>query len=120
MSAILKNLIKAGGMSLVIPTVVSILIDRHLTKQENTQNVTCNLISTDMIKYIVTLSESDGETIVGRYDSLEEAQQHLRSVRYYPEYRRTAESLDIDEDGMSGSGYDENGHFTYNIKTEAA
>ena len=29
-----------------------------------------------MIKYIVTLSESDGETIVGRYDSLEEAQQH--------------------------------------------
>lgn len=31
-----------------------------------------------MIKYIVTLSESDGETIVGRYDSLEEAQQHLK------------------------------------------
>ena len=61
-----------------------------------------------MIKYIVTLSESDGETIVGRYDSLD------------PEYRRTVESLDIDEDGMSGSGYDETGYFTYTIKTEAA
>ena len=44
-----------------------------------------------MIKYIVTLSESDGETIVGRYDSLEEAQQHLK-----------------------------NGYFTYTIKTEVA
>lgn len=73
-----------------------------------------------MIKYIVTLSESDGETIVGRYDSLEEAQQHLKNVRYYPEYRRTAESLDIDEDGMSGSGYDETGYFSYNIKTKIA
>lgn len=73
-----------------------------------------------MIKYIVTLSESDGETIVGRYDSLEEAQQHLKNVRYYPEYCRTVESLDIDEDGMSGSGYDETGYFTYTIKTEAA
>ena len=73
-----------------------------------------------MIKYIVTLSESDGETIVGRYDSLVEAQQHLKNVRYYPEYRRTVESLDIDEDGMSGSGYDETGYFTYTIKTEAA
>ena len=73
-----------------------------------------------MIKYIVTLSESDGETIVGRYDSLEKAQQHLKNVRYYPEYRRTVESLDIDEDGMSGSGYDETGHFSYNIKTEIA
>lgn len=73
-----------------------------------------------MIKYIVTLSESDGETIVGRYDSLEEVQQHLKNVRYYPEYRRTVESLDIDEDGMSGSGYDETGYFTYTIKTEAA
>lgn len=71
-------------------------------------------------KYIVILTESDGETIVGRHDTLEAAQEQLRSVRYYPEYRRTAESLDIDEDGMSGSGYDENGHFTYNIKTEAA
>ncbi len=73
-----------------------------------------------MIKYIVTLSESDGETIVGRYDSLEEAQQHLKSVRYYPEYRRTEEALDIDADGMSGTGYDETGYFTYTIKTEAA
>lgn len=71
-------------------------------------------------KYIVILIESDGETVVGRHDTLEAAQEQLRSVRYYPEYRRTAESLDIDEDGMSGSGYDETGHFSYNIKTEIA
>lgn len=73
-----------------------------------------------MKKYIVTLTESYEETIVGRYDTLEEAKQHLRSVRYYPEYRRTAESLDIDADEMSGSGCDVAGRFTYNIKTEIA
>lgn len=73
-----------------------------------------------MKKYIVILTEGDEETIVGRHDTLEAAQEQLRSVRYYPEYRRTAESLDIDEDGMSGSGYDETGYFTYTIKTEAA
>ena len=73
-----------------------------------------------MMKYIVSFTESGEETIVGRYDTLDAAKQHLRSVRYYPEYRRTAESLDIDEDGMSGSGYDETGYFSYNIKTEIA
>lgn len=74
-----------------------------------------------MNKYIVILSEeSDGDTVVGRYDTLEEAKMHLQSVRYYPEYRRTMEALDIDEDGMSGSGYDETGYFSYNIKTEIA
>lgn len=73
-----------------------------------------------MKRYIVILTESDEETIVGRYDTLEAAQEHLRSVRYYPEYRRTVESLDIDEDGMSGSGYDETGYFSYNIETEIA
>ena len=73
-----------------------------------------------MRKYVVTLTENDEETVVGRYDTLEAAKAHLRSVRYYPQYRRTAEALDIDEDGMSGSGYDETGYFTYNIKTEAA
>lgn len=71
-------------------------------------------------KYIVILTESDGETVVGRHDTLEAAQAQLRSVRYYPEYRRTAESLDIDEDGMSGYGHDETGYFSYNIKTEIA
>ena len=76
---------------------------------------------TDMKKYIVILSEeSDGDTVVGRYDTLEEAKQHLRSVRYYPEYRRSEECLDIDEDGMSGSGQDYSGHFTYNIKEAIA
>lgn len=73
-----------------------------------------------MRTYVVTLTENDEETVVGRYDTLEAAKEHLRSVRYYPQYRRTAESLDIDEDGMSGSGYDETGYFTYNIKTDAA
>lgn len=73
-----------------------------------------------MKKYIVILTESEGETVVGRHDTLEAAQEQLRSVRYYPEYRRTAESLDIDEDGMSGSGRDSDGEFTYTIKTEVA
>ena len=74
-----------------------------------------------MKKYIVILSEeSDGDTVVGRYDTLEEAKMHLQSVRYYPEYRRTMEALDIDEDGMSGSGQDCSGHFTYTIKEIAA
>ena len=72
-----------------------------------------------MQKYIVTLTESGEETVVGKYDTLEEAKQHLRNVRYYPEYRRSEESLDIDEDGMSGSGNDETGHFTYTIKRTA-
>lgn len=71
-----------------------------------------------MNKYIVTITESGEETVVGRYDTLEDAKQHLRCVRYYPEYRRTVESLDIAPDGMSGFGYDETGYFTYNIKTE--
>lgn len=73
-----------------------------------------------MRKYVVILTENDEETVVVRYDTLEAAQEHLRSVRYYPQYRRTAESLDIDEDGMGGSGYDETGYFSYNIKTEIA
>lgn len=73
-----------------------------------------------MKKYIVILTESGEDTVVGRHDTLEAAQEQLRSVRYYPQYRRTAESLDIDEDGMSGSGCDETGYFTYTIKTEAA
>ncbi len=73
-----------------------------------------------MKQYIVTLTESGEEIVVGKYDTLEAAKQHLRNVRYYPEYRRTEESLDIDADGMSGTGYDESGHFTYNIKETAA
>ncbi len=73
-----------------------------------------------MKSYIVTLIESGEETIVARYDSLEAAKSHLRRVRYYPEYRRSEEALDIGPDGMSGSGYDETGHFTYTIKTETA
>lgn len=68
--------------------------------------------------YIVTLTESGEDTIVGRYDNIDGAKDHLRNVRYYPEYRRTEESLDIDADGMSGTGYDETGQFEYSIKTE--
>lgn len=73
-----------------------------------------------MRKYVVILTENDEETVVGRYDTLEAAKAHLRSVRYYPQYRRIVEALDIDEDGMSGTGYDETGYFSYNIKTEIA
>lgn len=73
-----------------------------------------------MNQYIIVFTESGEETVVGRYDTLEAAKNHLRSVRYYPEYRRTEECLEIDSDGMSGTGYDETGYFTYNIKTEIA
>lgn len=66
--------------------------------------------------FVVTLTESGENTIVGRYADLEAAKDHLRQVRYYPEYRRTEESLDISEDGMSGTGYDESGQFEYRIK----
>lgn len=73
-----------------------------------------------MKKYCVILTESGEDTICGRYDRLEDAKQHLQSVRYWPEYRRTMESLDIADDGMSGTGFDETGEFTYTIKTEVA
>lgn len=73
-----------------------------------------------MKRYIVILSDQEGDSIVGQYKTLEQAKQHLQSVRYYPEYRRSEESLDIDPDGMSGSGYDETGYFTYHIKETAA
>lgn len=73
-----------------------------------------------MNQYIIILTESGEETVVGRYDTLDAAKNHLRSVRYYPEYRRTEEYLEIDSDGMSGTGYDETGYFTYNIKMEIA
>ncbi len=69
-----------------------------------------------MNQYIVTLTENGEEAIVGRYPTLQEAKQHLRSVRYWPEYRRCFETLDISEDGMTGEGCDETGYFTYNIK----
>lgn len=68
--------------------------------------------------YHVILSDSDEESVVGVYPTLEEAKQHLVAVRYYPSYRRSAECLDISEDGMTGTGYDsEDGNFTYSIKT---
>lgn len=73
-----------------------------------------------MAKYIVILTESGEDTVVGRYDTLRKAKQHLRSVRYYPAYRRSEESLDISDAGMSGTGYDETGHFTYTIKPNIA
>lgn len=69
-----------------------------------------------MKNYIVVLTDCDGESVVGKHNTLEAAKNHLRSVRYYPEYRRSEESLDLDADGMSGTGRDETGNFTYNIK----
>lgn len=67
--------------------------------------------------YHVILTDTDEESVVGIYPTLEEAKQHLQNVRYYPSYRRSEESLDIAEDGLSGTGYDCSGHFTYEIKT---
>lgn len=45
--------------------------------------------------YHVILSDTDEESVVGIYTTLEAAKEHLRSVRYYPSYMRSAESLDI-------------------------
>lgn len=73
-----------------------------------------------MKTYVIILKDSSEESVVGRCKTIEEAKRYLRSVRYYPAYKRTEEYLDLSEDGMSGTGYDENGHFTYTIKTEAA
>lgn len=68
--------------------------------------------------YRIILSDTDGESLVGTCLTLEAAKEYLQSVRYYPTYMRSAESLDISEDGMTGEGYDaEGGHFTYSIKT---
>lgn len=66
--------------------------------------------------YHVTLTDTDGTCVVGIYNTLEEAKQHLSNVRYYPSFRRSEEYLDIAEDGMSGTGYDCDGSFTYDIK----
>lgn len=69
--------------------------------------------------YHIILSDSEGDSVVGVYDTLETAKEYLLSVRYYPTYMRSAESLDISDDGMTGSGYDaEGGHFTYSIKPD--
>lgn len=70
-----------------------------------------------MKHYNVILSDVDGESVVAENLSLAQAKKHLRQVRYYPEYKRTEECLDISEDGMSGCGRDETGNFYYNIKT---
>lgn len=71
-----------------------------------------------MKRYIVILTECGESTVAGRYNTLEGAKQHLESVRYCPAYRRSMESLELSEDGMSGYGYDEAGSFTYSIKSE--
>lgn len=71
-----------------------------------------------MKKYIVVFFGGGEEYVVGRHTTLKAAQRQLRSIRYYPAYSRTEESLDIDEDGMSGSGCDDDGPFTYTIKPE--
>lgn len=87
----------------------------HCTQmqQEGAANVLINFIEDVVVKrsYMVEVKF----THIGI-----SAKAHLRSVRYYPQYRRTVETLDIDEDGTSGTGYDETGYFSYNIKTEIA
>lgn len=67
------------------------------------------------MSYHVTLTDADGTSVAGVYHTLEEAKQHLHNVRYYPSFRRSEESLEISEDGMSGSGCDCDGSFTYDI-----
>lgn len=69
-----------------------------------------------MKHYNVILSDVDGESVVAQNLSLAQAKKHLQQVRYYPEYKRSEESLDISEDGMTGYGRDETGNFSYNIK----
>lgn len=66
--------------------------------------------------YIVTMTDSEGEGVCGRFSSLAEAKQHISSVRYSPAYSRRPLALDLSSDGMTGTGYDEDGHFTYEIK----
>ena len=68
-----------------------------------------------MKQYIVTLTEDGEECVCGRYDTIEEAKLHLVSVRYFPEYRRSLECLNISADGMMGFGQDIGGPFTYQI-----
>lgn len=73
-----------------------------------------------MKKYIVTLTMNGEESVVGRYDTLEAAKQHLENVTFYPTHCRFESVLYLEDDGWSGSGQDEDGPFYYNIKTEIA
>lgn len=68
-----------------------------------------------MKKYVVILTESGDETVVGRYETLAEAKQHLENVTFYPPHCRFQSCLHISDDGWSGSGQDEDGPFTYHI-----
>ncbi len=69
-----------------------------------------------MKRYVVILTENNGErSIVGEHDTIEEAKAHLSSISFYPQYRRSKEFLELSEDGMSGSGSDEDGEFNYHI-----
>lgn len=71
-----------------------------------------------MKKYAVILTENGEETVVGRYDTLEAAKEHLENVTFYPPHCRFQSALHLDDDGMSGSGQDEDGPFHYHIKEE--
>lgn len=71
-----------------------------------------------MIKYVVTCTENGEKWVCGRYDTLEAAQKHLEGVRFYPPNCRFESCLHLDDDGMSGSGQDEDGAFDYNIEEE--
>ncbi len=72
-----------------------------------------------MKRYVVILTENSGErSVVGEHDTIEEAKAHLSSISYYPQYRRSKEFLDLSEDGMSGTGSDEDGDFSYHIREQ--
>ena len=71
-----------------------------------------------MIQYVVTRTEHGETGVCGRYDTEEAAKKHLEDERFYPPHCRFESCLYLDDDGWSGSGQDEDGAFTYNIKEE--
>ena len=69
-----------------------------------------------MRTYVVTLTENDEESVVGRYDTLAEAQEHIENITYYPPHCRFLVSLCLDDNGWGASGQDEDGIFEYRIE----
>lgn len=69
-----------------------------------------------MKQFAIIFTDNEGDVVVGRCKTLDEAKRYLQNVRYISEYRRCTVSLDISEDGMCGSGHDNDGHFSYNIQ----
>lgn len=69
-----------------------------------------------MKQYLVILIDHGEETVVGRYDTLKAAKEHLENVTFYPPHCRFESCLHITDDGWHGSGQDEDGGFDYEIR----